>query len=189
MFGNIDKSMLFVASFSPLWAIMIVGHMLDNHADHNSWIVSLVLSAAVAFSIVFVVRKFRAIRRSTNPKHIEVTRARETTVGLAPYIMVYMFSILVQVDDPSGFFVMFATMSLVGIIYVRTGMVLTNPAFIIAGFRIYEVDADDYARPFIIISKQHPAGGIWVRDCHHDLCIEQETITWQQFHDRQTKRK
>ena len=174
MFSNIDKSIFFIASFSPLWAIMIVGHMLNNYANQHSWMASLILSAVVAFSIVFVVRKFRALRRSTNPKCVKVTKVREITVEYIPYVISYLFPILVQFDDLSRIVTVLAAIVLVAILYIKTRMVLTNPALLIAGFRLYEVNAVSYARPFIIISKRYPAEDVWIRDMDHDLCIEQK---------------
>ena len=91
-----------------------------------------------------------------------------------PYIISCLFPILVQLDDPSRIVTVLAAIVLVAILYIKTRMVLTNPALLIAGFRLYEVNAVNYARPFIIISKRYPVEDVWIRDMDHDLCIEQK---------------
>ena len=174
MFSNIDKSLFFIASFSPLWAIMIISYMVDNSTNLYSWIVSLILSGIILVSIFVVRRKFRTLRGSSNSKRVEVTQTREITAEYVPYIMAYLFPIFIQFDDASRIITGLLAIGFVAMLYIKTRLVLTNPALLLVGFRLYEVHAKNYERPFIIISKHYPAGDTDVRDMAHDLCIEKK---------------
>ena len=174
MLSGIDKYMFFIASFSPLWIIMMVGYALDNQASQYLWPAVTIPSAATTVSVLLIVRKFRALRRSTNAKKIKVEEAHEVTVKYIPYIMSYLFLILVEIDDLGTLVVVVASLALVGTLYVKTSMVLTNPALLLVGFRVYKVRATDYDRPITIISKRYPENTVKVRDVDHDLCITQK---------------
>jgi len=134
----------------------------------------IITSTIIVISILLTIRKFRTMRRSTNSKEIKIEKSREITMDYIPYIISYLFPILTEVDSLSTLFVVVAAMTLVGILYVKTRMVFTNPALILAGFRVYEIESNDYARPIKIIAKNHLKTTIHVRDMDHDLCIEQK---------------
>ena len=172
--SGIDKYLFFIASFSPLWIIMTVGYAIDNQAFQYLWLAVAVPSTATTISILLVVRKFHALRRSTNAKKIKVEKAHEVTVKYIPYIMSYLFLILVEINDLGTLVVVVASLALVGTLYVKTRMVLINPALLLVGFRVYKVRATNYDRPIMIISKRYPENIMNVRDIDHDLCIVQK---------------
>lgn len=173
MFSTVGKSLLFVASFSPAWAIAIIDYAIHNFEDPNSWTVILAASGVMAYAVLATAGKFRSLRRSANAKKAEVVQVRMVTVEYLPYLLTSMVPVLVGFGDLADALTAVAITTILAIIYVRTGMVLTNPALILAGFRLYEARAENYARPFVLISKQYPQGTVRVRDMAHDLCIEQ----------------
>ena len=174
MLGTVDKSLFFIASFSPLWVIMMIRYLMDNYYEQYVLIPIIIPLVIITISILLTVRKFRTLRRSTNSEEIKVKKSKEITSEYIPYIISYLFPILTVIDDIGTLFAVLAAMTLVGILYVKTRMVFTNPALILAGFRIYEIESDDYARPIKIIAKKYPGTTIVVRDMDHDLCIEQK---------------
>ena len=173
MFSTVGKSLLFVASFSPAWAIAIIDYAIHNFEDPNSWTVILAASGVVACAVLVTAGKFRSLRRSTNAKKVEIVQVQMATVEYLPYLLTSMVPVLVGFGDPADAFTAVAITAILAIIYVRMGMLLTNPALILAGFRLYEVRAENYARPFVLISKRYPQGTVRVRDMAHGLCIEQ----------------
>lgn len=176
MLGTLDKYLFFIASFSPLWIIMSIRHILDNHDQCYSQIGVVVVFGIVAISIVSTRKKISSLRKSSNAKTITVSKSREITMEYIPYIVSCLFPIFVVIDGIGSFFTVIAAMALVGIFYVKTRMVLTNPAIILIGFKIYEIECEQYTRPIKIISKTLPERDhcIRVRDMDHDLCIEQK---------------
>ena len=79
-----------------------------------------------------------------------------------------------EIDDLGTLVVMVTSLALVGTLYVKTRMVLTNPALLLVGFRVYEMRATDYDRPITIISKRYPENTVKARDADYDLCIAQK---------------
>ena len=173
MFSTVGKSLLFVASFSPAWAIAIIDYAFHNFEDPNSWTVILAASGVMAYAVLAAAGKFRSLRRSANAKKVEVVQVRMVTVEYLPYLLTSMVPVLVGFGDLADALTAVAITTILAVIYVRTGMVLTNPALVLAGFRLYEARAENYARPFVLISKRYPQGTVLVRDMAHDLCIEQ----------------
>jgi len=174
MLGTVDKSLFFIASFSPLWVIMMIRYLMDNYDEPYVLITIIIPLVIIIISILLTVRKFKTLRRSTNSEKIKVEKSKEITSEYIPYIVSYLFPILTVIDGISTLFTVLAAMTLVGILYVKTRMVFTNPALILAGFRIYEIESKNYARPIKIIAKKHPETTVVVRDMDHDLCIEQK---------------
>ena len=179
MLGALYKYLFFIASFSPLWALMSIRYVINNPNQQYVYVVICIMVVIVLSSILLTGKKFSNLRNSTNSKKITVSESREIIPGHTPYIIPYLFSIPVAIDGYDTRFVIIAAMALVGILYVKTRMILTSPAIMLAGFRIFEIKSKDYARPIKVIAKKCPLRGhaIRVRDMDHDLCIEQKDQT------------
>ena len=134
MFSTVGKSLLFVASFSPAWAIAIIDYAIHNFEDPNSWTVILAASGVMAYAVLATAGKFRSLRRSANAKKAEIVQVRMVTVEYLPYLLTSMVPVLVGFGDLADALTAVAITTILAIIYVRTGMVLTNPALILAGF-------------------------------------------------------
>ena len=174
LLNNINKSSFFIASFSPLWAIMVIRYVIDNHETQYVSVPVIIVMMIIIASILQAVRQFRAARRSTNSESIAVEKSEEITKMYVPYIVSYLFPILVDIDSSSTLFVVVAAMTLVGLLYIKTRMVFANPALILVGFRVYEIKAKDRMRSIKIIAKRYPESTIKVRYIDYDLYIEQK---------------
>ena len=172
--SGIDKYLFFIASFSPLWVIMTAGYALNHQTSQYLLPAIVIPSAVTAIATLLVVHKFRVLRRSTNAKEVEVEKVSEVTVKYIPYIMSYMFLIVVKIEDLGTLVAVVASLTLIGTLYVKTRMVLINPALLLVGFRVYEMHAASYARQMTIISKKLPEGTIKIRDIDRDLYIVQK---------------
>ena len=170
------KYLLFIASFSPLFVIMTVGFAL-NHQDSQYLIPAIVIPLSIiAISTLLAIYKFRIFRRSTNAKEIKVEKVSEINIiqYIIPYIILYVFLISVKIEDLTTLVSILAILVLIGILYVKTRMILINPALMFVGFKVYEIHATDYTRPITIISEKRPEGIIKIRDIDHDLYIVQK---------------
>ena len=174
LLSNINKSSFFIASFSPLWAIMMIRYAIDNYEMQYVYVPITIAMVVVTISILSAVKKFRSARRSTNLESFTIKKSEEITKTYVPYIMSCLFPILIVIDSLSTLFVVAAAMTLVGALYIKTRMVFTNPALILVGFKVYEIEAKDHTRPIKVIAKKYPESTIRARYIDHDLYIEQK---------------
>lgn len=165
----------FLASFSPLWVIMITSYLIKNYNVTNA-IITIIVASILAITISDTVKKFRQLRTSSNPEKMEINEAREITQDYIPYVVSYLFPVLADLTDFSMLFAVIAILIIIGVLYVRTDMLLTNPALLIVGFRLYEVEVQNYHHKLKIISRS-PIGrndSILVREIGHRIYIEQK---------------
>lgn len=170
------KYLLFIASFSPVWIIVSISHILDNHDQLYSQIGVVISLIIVAISVILTTEKFASLRNSSNAKTLTVDTSQEIKVEYIPYIVSCLVPLLIVIHGPGSLFAVIATMVIIGIFYVKTRMILTNPIIILAGYRMYEIVDKQYTRPITVISKSRPERDqrIRVRDVYDNLCIEQK---------------
>jgi len=78
---------------------------------------------------------------------------KEITQDYIPYVISYLFPVLSDLTNPPMLFSVIAVLIIIGILYVRTDMLLTNPGLLLVGFRLYEVEAENHIDKLKIISK------------------------------------
>ncbi len=167
----------FLASFSPLWTIMIISYLIKSYNITNAIIV-VIIALILAITIYNTIKKFRQLRISSNSEKMEITEAREITQDYIPYVVSYLFPVLADLTNFSTLFAVIAVLIIIGVLYVRTDMLLTNPALLMVGFRLYEVEVQNYQHKLKIISRT-PIGrndSILVRAIGHEIYIEQKEV-------------
>ena len=99
-----------------------------------------------------------------NPKTIIIKSRKETTkeyvFAVIPYILV-LASADMQFEKIISLFTIFF---IIGILYVRTNMVLTNPMFLLIGFRIFEITYEEkhragYEKTTLLLTRKSPWNG------------------------------
>lgn len=147
-----NKIELFLSSFSPLWAIMIISYLIKSH-DISDVIIAIIISIIIAMTISDTVKNFRQLRTSSNSEEMTMKEVKEITQDYIPYVVSYLFPVLSDLTNPTMLFSVIAVLIIIGVLYVRTDMLLTNPALLLVGFRLYEVEAEGHIDKLKIISK------------------------------------
>lgn len=169
---------LFLASFSPLWVIMIISYLIRSY-NQTSIIIAIIIGLSLIIPISDTINKFRQLRTSSNTEKMEIEESKEITQDYVPYVVSYLFPVLADLTNFSILFSVIGVLIIIGILYIRTDMLLTNPALLIVGFRLYEVKVKGYHHNLKIISKS-PIGrndSLQVRMISNLIYIEQKNRT------------
>ena len=165
MINIITKIAFFIASFFPLWGIMI--YLVISKYGYDGFYlfvyVGIIMTIGVCASHVKTdIRNTK--RKAENTKEIYIYTKTETTkeyvFSIIPYIMV-VFSADMTIENIVSLVVIFI---IIGILYVRTNMVLTNPMLLLIGFRIFEIEYfelnnEKNKKTTLLLSKEAPWNG------------------------------
>ncbi len=155
----------FIASFFPLWAIML--YLLISKYGYDGFLIFAY--AATVLVIILCISHVKTSIRDTkrdadNSKQIRIYGKTETTkdyvFSIIPYILV-ISSANMGMENIVSLVAMFV---IIGILYVRTNMVLTNPMLLLIGFRVFEIECfeshnDEKPKKILLLSRYMPWNG------------------------------
>ena len=147
-----SRVFLFIASFSPMWLILIGSYLIDDFSPFAIIVSFLVLLGIIA-SIIHSCNIFAEYRESTNMEPVSLEYARDVTHKYTIQLITYVFFALIDITLSHNVFVIIALAFFVCIIFSRTNIVLTNPAFLAVGFRMYESKIGLPDREIILLSR------------------------------------
>lgn len=150
-----SRIFLFVASFSPMWFILIGSYLIDNH-DVVSVLVSFLIILGIIGCIVYSCNVFDRYRQSTNMDPVRPKYLRDVTHKYITQLLTYAFFALIDVTSEHNIFVIISLALFVCVIFSRTNLVLTNPAFLVLGFRLYESKVSEPDRQILLLSSYSP---------------------------------
>lgn len=165
MINIITRIAFFIASFFPLWGIMI--YLVISKYGYDGF--NIFVYAAIIMIIILCISHVKTDIRDTkrtaeNPKKISICAKTETTkeyvFSIIPYIMVAS-SANMAIENIVSLVAIFV---IIGILYIRTNMVLTNPMLLLIGFRIFEIEYfelhnEDNKKTTLLLSKNAPWNG------------------------------
>ena len=151
-----SRVFLFVASFSPMWFILMGSYLIDNH-DVVSVLASFLTILGIIGCIIYSCNVFDRYRQSTNMDPVRPKYLRDVTHKYVTQLFTYAFFALIDVTSEHNIFVIISLALFVCVIFSRTNLVLTNPAFLVLGFRLYESRVSEPDRQILLLSSRSPS--------------------------------
>ena len=149
---------LFVASFSPMWFILIGSYLIDRY-DVVSVLAAFLVTLVIIGCIIHSCSVFDRYRQSTNMDPVTPEYLRDVTHKYTMQLLAYAFFALIDVTSDHNVFVLISLAFFICIIFSRTNIVLTNPAFLVLGFRLYESKVSNPDREILLLSSYSPRKG------------------------------
>ena len=180
LFNKITRISFFIAAFFPLWAIMMYLVISKYGYDGIYLFVYVGFAMIIAACISHVRTEIRDTkRRAENPKSICICSKTETTkeyvFSVIPYILVIASTDMTQQSIVS----LVSIFCIIGILYIRTNMVLTNPMLLLLGFRIFEIKYFEMhnienIKTTLLLSRHAPWNGTEMRveEIYHGIHAE-----------------
>ena len=159
---------LFVASFTPLWFILIGSYLgssglagpgPDSSALPAAILASFVAGVVIAVCIMISCSVVARVRESTNMDEVEPSCVRDVTHAHAPSVMTYVVFVAIGVASSYNLFLLLSIAGFVCLVFSRTNMLLVNPSLLLVGFRIYEMRVTGPDRDIVLITKRPPLDG------------------------------
>lgn len=177
--GVLTRIAFFIASFFPLWGIMIFLAVFEYGLESFLYVyLAIILVVVICISHVRI--QFRKSKNEAeNPKILIIKSRKETTkeyvFSVMPYVLV-LASADMQIEKIIALLAIFL---IIGILYVRTNMVLTNPMLLLLGFRIFEITYEEqhkigYEKTTLFVARNPPWNGatITVEEIYDGIHME-----------------
>lgn len=163
-----NRVCMFVASFTPLWFILIGSYLTspdlagpnsDGSGRPAAVLTSFAAGVAIVVCIMVSSNAVAAVRENPHMERVEPSGVRDVTHSHAPHIMVYIAFVAVGVASSYNLFLLPSIAGFTCLILTKTNILLVNPSMMLAGFRIYEMKVDKPNRDMILITKRPPLDG------------------------------
>jgi len=143
----LTRLILFLSSYAPLFLIIAMrGWRHSRHLAVGLAIVA-VLSVIVLFAFLHTVRKLSA-------GNATVSAVKSRDGDAMSYIVTYLLPFLaVKLDDPADVVSLGIVLFVIGLLYVNSNMIYTNPVLNIVGYHIFEIEDSD-GKTTALISKR-----------------------------------
>lgn len=141
------RLILFLSSYAPLFLIIAVRGWRDSRSLAISLAAIAVVSVLVLFVFLQVVRKLAADK-------VAVSSVISRDGDAMSYIVTYLLPFLaVKLNDPTDVFSLGVVLFVIGLLYVNSNMIHTNPVLNIAGYHIFEIE-DSNGKTTTLICKR-----------------------------------
>lgn len=109
--------------------------------DSRSTAIGLISVATISFIVLFVFLRF--VKR-LSPSKISVTAVVSRDGDVMSYIVTYLLPFLaVKLNDPIDVGSLAVFFIVIGILYVNSNMIQTNPVLNIVGYHVFEIEDGD----------------------------------------------
>lgn len=133
MFARYVKILLFLTSYCPLLAIIMVDY-LDNVYVLGG------LAGAAILSIVFILVAFRSADRVSGVYATAGGKIKNTNKYVLQYFMAYLIPLLAVGDFDLAYVAKYAmALVVMGYLYTNSDVIYINPTLVLMGYRIYRV--------------------------------------------------
>lgn len=154
----------FIASFFPLWGIMLfLASITYEFKNYGFVYVGIILLIVLCLSQVRIqIRNYKT--NAENPQEIIIKSRTETTREYVFAVIPYLF-VVTSIDMQfENIVVLLSVFFIIGVLYIRTNMVLTNPMFLLLGFRIFEITYvelhnQNHEKTTLLLTKKSPWHG------------------------------
>jgi hypothetical protein len=141
------RLILFLSSYAPLFLIIAV----RGWKDSRSLAIGLAVAAVLSVVILFV---FLRMAQNLAPGKVAVSSVISRDGDAMSYIVTYLLPFLaVKLNDPTDVFSLGVVLFVIGLLYVNSNMIHTNPVLNIAGYHIFEIE-DSKGKTTALICKR-----------------------------------
>ncbi len=162
MINIVTKIAFFIASFFPLWGLVL--YLLISKYGYDGF--NIFAYAGIIMIIITCISHVKTEIRNTkriaeNPKEICICAKTETVKEYVFSIIPYVIVIACSEMSAENIVSLVAVFVIIGILYIRTNMVLTNPMLLLIGFRLFEIEYfelnnEDNRKTTLLLSKYAP---------------------------------
>lgn len=153
----LTRVVLFLSSYAPLFLILVVR---DSFASR--W-ASIGLGALAAGSLL-VLFVYLRIAASLAPLPITVSSVTSRDGDAMGYFVSYLLPFLdVSFEDPGNAVGLGILLVVLGIVYVNSNLIHTNPILNLCGFHIFELESDEGKKLALIARRSYVRNGATVR--------------------------
>ena len=149
-----SRMLFFVASFSPMWVILIGSYLIHDHSP-DAIVISCLVVLVIVGAIIYSCMLFSRYRESINAEPIRLEYAKDITYKYAKHLIAYVFFALIDITSQHNVFILVSLVVFISIVFSRTNMVLTSPALFAIGFKMYEIRVTKPSRQIILLSRYY----------------------------------
>lgn len=141
------RLILFLSSYAPLFLIIAVRGWKDSR------FIAIGLAVAAVLSVVTLFVFLRLVHRLA-PGKVAVSSVISRDGNAISYIVTYLLPFLaVNLNDPTDVVSLGVVLFVIGLLYVNSNMIYTNPVLNIAGYHIFEIE-DSNGKTTALICKR-----------------------------------
>ncbi len=141
------RLILFLSSYAPLFLIIAVRGWKDSRNIAIGLAAVAVISVVILFAFLWLAEKLA-------PGKVAVSSVISRDGDAMSYIVTYLLPFLaVKLNDPTDVFSLGVVLFVIGLLYVNSNMIHTNPALNIAGYHIFEIE-DSNGKTTALICKR-----------------------------------
>ena len=131
------RLILFLSSYAPLFLIIAMRGWRDSRHLAVALAIVAVLSVVVLFAFLHTAQKLSAGK-------VSVASVISRDGDAMSYIVTYLLPFLaVKLNDPTDLISLGIVFVVIGLLYVNSNMIHTNPVLNIVGYHIFEVQDSD----------------------------------------------
>ena len=145
------RMLFFVASFSPMWFVLIGSYLINDHSP-MAIIISFSIIIGIIGTIIYSCNLFAKYRESTNMDPVCIEHVKDITYKHTTHLIAYVFFVLIDVTLQHNMFVLISLAVFLCIVFSRTNMVLTSPALFAIGFKMYAAKVNLPTREITLLS-------------------------------------
>jgi drug/metabolite transporter (DMT)-like permease len=141
------RLILFLSSYAPLFLIITMRGWRDNRHLAVGLAIVAVLSVIVLFTFLHIVQKLSSGK-------VSVSSVISRDGDAMSYIVTYLLPFLaVKLNDPTDVLSLGIVLFVIGLLYVNSNMIHTNPVLNIVGYHIFEIE-DSNGKTTALICKR-----------------------------------
>jgi hypothetical protein len=130
----LTRLILFLSSYAPLFLIIAVRGWKDSRT-------LAIALAAIALLSVLVLFIFLHVVRTLSADKVAISSVISRDGDAMSYIVTYLLPFLaVKLNDPTDAISLGVVLCVIGLLYVNSNMIHTNPVLNIAGYHIFEIE-------------------------------------------------
>lgn len=119
---------------------MIIKYLLD-HYTVNGILVSFGIIILIIISMIYVLHSLKIHRDSLTGKNRKIVDIHEKSDKVAAHIIAYFFFMVIDIDSIGNIVGIVLMFILIGMIFTKSGLVLSNPFLLVLGYKVYEIES------------------------------------------------
>ena len=132
--NTFTKLILFLSSYAPLFLIIAMRGWRDSRYFAVGLAIVAVLSVFVLFAFLHTVQKLSVAK-------VNVASVVSRDGDVMSYIVTYLLPFLaIKLNDPTDVISLGVVFIVIGLLYVNSNMIHTNPVLNIVGYHIFEIE-------------------------------------------------
>jgi len=139
------RLILFLSSYSPLFLIIAI------RGWHDNWHLAVALSCVAIASVIVLFLFLHTVHNLAADK-VAISSVASRDGAAMSYIVTYLLPFLaVNLNDIADITSLGIVLVVIGLLYINSNLIYTNPVLNIAGYHIFEIK-DDEGKTIALIS-------------------------------------